>query len=295
MKTALCLGLVVLSLASARAQVFRPEAINGAVLGAAAGAVIGNNSGDLRHNAWKGAAIGAGVGLVAGQAIGDSRGVAAPVAVSGSYVVRDRGYGNRGYRSGTTTSISIGYGRGYNDYYSGGYRGYSGGYRNYGYYDRGWRGSYYRGGYWGPSYTYSSTYYPSYSYVPSYGYYDGYGAGYPYYGTTNYGTFGGMSAAGNGLVLGAIAGGIIGHNSGDLRHNGWRGAAIGAGLGWLLGTVVDNNRRAAAAYETQPTVVQAPAPTVSAVAAQPVAAPAPVAPVRAPSAMSSANTLFGRN
>jgi len=51
------------------------------------------------------------------------------------------------------------------------------------------------------------------------------------------------NAAADGLWLGALAGGIIGHNSGgDWRHNGWRGAAWGAGAGWLLGSLIDANR-----------------------------------------------------
>src|SRR4051812_8778670 len=73
MKTLLSLGLAFLALAPAQAQIFRPEAVNGALLGGIAGAVIGNNSGSLHHNAWQGAAIGAGAGLLLGNAIGDSR------------------------------------------------------------------------------------------------------------------------------------------------------------------------------------------------------------------------------
>ncbi len=56
------------------AQVFRPETVNGAVLGGIAGAVIGNNSGSLNHNAWKGAAIGAVAGLLAPFAVGVVKG-----------------------------------------------------------------------------------------------------------------------------------------------------------------------------------------------------------------------------
>jgi len=41
----------------------------------------------------------------------------------------------------------------------------------------------------------------------------------------------------NGAALGAIAGGIIGHNNGG---GGWRGAAIGAGSGLLLGSLMDD-------------------------------------------------------
>ncbi len=67
MKTtlSLCVAMLVLA-ASAHAQILRSDAITGAVLGGAAGAVIGHNSGDLRHNGWKGAAIGAIAGGVAG-------------------------------------------------------------------------------------------------------------------------------------------------------------------------------------------------------------------------------------
>ena len=47
--------------------------------------------------------------------------------------------------------------------------------------------------------------------------------------------------AANGAILGGIAGAIIGHNSGSLHHNGWQGAAIGAGVGALLGSAADAN------------------------------------------------------
>lgn len=48
------------------------------------------------------------------------------------------------------------------------------------------------------------------------------------------------NAGASGAVLGAIAGGVIGNNS---RHsNTWEGAAIGAGAGFLLGSIVDNQR-----------------------------------------------------
>jgi uncharacterized protein YcfJ len=267
MKTALSVGLLVLSFASAQAQVFRPAAVNGAVLGGVAGAVIGHNSGDLRHNAWKGAALGAGAGLLVGQAIDNSR-TSRINYDTGAYVAHAPGYSYGGY----SPSVSIGYSRGY----------YSG-HRYYGYRDRWSRGGSYWGGYVGPVY----------SSYPSYGYYDGYGADYPYYGSSgSYRT----SGAANGLLLGALAGGVIGHNSGDFRHNGWRGAAWGAGLGWLLGTIADSRREAVTTYAAQPTVVQAPATAVSAVPVQPVTAPVVSSSAsRASSPMSSANSLFGRN
>jgi uncharacterized protein YcfJ len=40
----------------------------------------------------------------------------------------------------------------------------------------------------------------------------------------------------NGLLLGGVLGGIVGHNDG---RRGWEGAAIGAGAGWLFGTLAD--------------------------------------------------------
>ncbi len=98
----------MIALAPVRAQIFRPEAVDGAVLGGIAGAIIGHNSGDLRHNGWKGAAIGAGAGLLLGQIVGDAR--------------AERGYGHpdtRGdYIYRTAPRVNISYGRGYG-YYSG--------------------------------------------------------------------------------------------------------------------------------------------------------------------------------
>jgi hypothetical protein len=134
-----------------------------------------------------------------------------------------------------------------------------------------YRGHDHRHGHWGYAGHFDRHYRGSfgYAYVPSYGYYSGYGYGYPYYGS--YGYYGSGSAAANGLLLGALAGGIIGHNSGDFRHNGWRGAAWGAGAGWLLGSVIDANRR--------PVVYGGPAPVV-------VQQAAPVAQVAAPAAQS---------
>ena len=247
MKTSLSLCLALLAVSSASAQVFRPETVNGAVLGGIAGAVIGNNSGSLNHNAWKGAAIGAGVGAVIGSAVGrdhDRRAshVDAPRYRS-PYIYRD-----------APVVVYRGHERG--GYYGGGYYGGGGHYNGGGYYGGG--GYYSGGGYYGGSY------------------------------------------AGNGLVLGALAGGIIGHNSGSLRHNGWHGAAWGAGAGWLLGSIADANRRAVIwerppvyVEQAQPVMQAAPAP-----AAQPAAAPQQITIINnyygnaAP--MSQANGLFGR-
>jgi hypothetical protein len=92
-------------------------------------------------------------------------------------------------------------------------------------YPRVYSGRGYSGYGWGPS---------VYRSVPAYNYFPGYGDAYPYY------SYPSGSAASTGLLLGSLAGGVIGHNSGDFRHNGWRGAAWGAGIGWLLGSVVDS-------------------------------------------------------
>jgi uncharacterized protein YcfJ len=234
MKTPLSLGLALLALAPASAQVFRPETVNGAVIGGIAGAVIGHNSGSLNHNGGKGAAIGAGVGAVIGSAVGrDNEARRAPQSRAPRYdspsiyraaPVVDRGPVRGGYYGG------------------GGYYG---------------RGGYYGGGY--------------------------YGGG----------------AAADGVLLGALAGGIIGHNSGSFGHNGWRGAAWGAGLGWILGSVADANRRAVI-WERPPVYVESALPVV-------VQAPAQPAPAAAPqqvtiinnyygnaAPMGQANTLFGR-
>ena len=138
-------------------------------------------------------------------------------------------------------------------------------------------------------------YFPRYSHVPSYGYYTGYGDAYPYY--DSYGYYGSRSAATNGLLLGALAGGIIGHNSGDLRHSAWRGSAWGAGLGWLLGSVVDANRRPVA-YAPAAVAVQ-PAPTMqvqaqSATATQPQQVTIINNYYNSSSPMTAANGMFGR-
>lgn len=176
----------------------------------------------------------------------------------------------RSHRDGPTVRIGVNHHpRGYD--YGRGYYGYS---------------PYFARSYWGDY---------GYSYVPSYGYYSGYGYGYPYYGSSGYYTTG--SAAGSGLLLGALAGGIIGHNSGDFRHNGWRGAAWGAGAGWLLGSVIDANRRAVT-YDSAPVVVQQQTPTLQ---AQPVNQAPPQQPVtiinnyyNTSTPMSGVNGMFGR-
>lgn len=238
MKTALSLSLALLALAPARAQGLRPEAVNGAVLGGIAGAVIGNNTGS--HNAWKGAAIGAAAGLMVGEAVGSAK------AQGGAAVERRP--------AGPTGVVSVGVGYGHPGYRHGHGRGYS---------DRG--------------YGYASFYYPGYS-IGAYPYYDDPGV-YS------------RSAAVDGLFWGGLAGAVIGRNSGSLGHDAWRGAAWGAGVGWLLGTVADARRVERVEPVARPVVVPA-APAATA------PAPAPITIINnyyaAPSPMSAANGLFGR-
>lgn len=64
------------------------------------------------------------------------------------------------------------------------------------------------------------------------------------------------SEALGGAALGGLAGGIIGHNNGRKTAE---GAAIGAGAGLLLGSVVHNERERRQYYSAPAAVVEAPA------------------------------------
>ena len=77
-KTLLALCVVSLAAGSAHAQLFRPSIVEGALLGGAAGAIIGHNS---DHRTGEGAAIGALAGALIGAAL-DNRSEARPVVVS---------------------------------------------------------------------------------------------------------------------------------------------------------------------------------------------------------------------
>jgi len=239
MKTLHLLNFALVALVSAQAQGLRPEAVNGAAIGAVAGAVIGNNSGSLGHNAWRGAAYGAGAGLLIGSAVGESnRRASAHRPFAPSYYHRPFG----------------GYGP---------------------------RASY---GYW-PQPVYHRPY--VYRTVPA-----------RYYDDSDYYVASRPNYAGSGLFLGALAGAIIGNNSGSLGHNAWRGAAYGAGAGLLLGSIAESNaRRREAAAESAAntaTVQSAPAANVGQQATTIINnnyynTPAPATP------MSAANAMFGRN
>jgi hypothetical protein len=101
MKTTFSLCLAALALAPAQAQIFRPEAVNGAVIGGLIGGVIGHQSGG--HNGWQGAALGAAAGLLIGQAVGEARDDRFEVPHRGPAV----------YRSSPSLDVRIGYGHGY--------------------------------------------------------------------------------------------------------------------------------------------------------------------------------------
>jgi hypothetical protein len=131
-------------------------------------------------------------------------------------------------------------------------------------------------------------YHPSVAVHGAYGYYPAYGVDYPYYPAWE------RSAAADGFWLGALAGGIVGHNSGSFGHNGWRGAAWGAAAGWLLGSVVDANRRTAVA--SAPVTIAPAAPTIAGATPPPAAAPVTIINnyYGSSSPLSDANRLFGR-
>lgn len=210
MKTILSLGLIlILGSASAQAQIFRPEAVSGAALGAIAGAIIGNHSGSLGHDGLRGAAWGAGVGLIAGQIAGEAA-------------------ADRGWRDTQVPPFRAGGGR----------------------YDRG----------------------------PAYGVDRG-----PL-------VWDRPADRGDGLVLGAITGAIIGNNSGLFGHRGDRGAAWGAGIGYVIGAINERNAR----------VVRSAPPPVRGFGSSAPAAPTQITIINnyynvPATALTPANRLFGRN
>ncbi len=232
MKTTVALLALAALTQTAQAQFLRPETAGGALLGGIAGAVIGNNSGSLDHNAWRGAAIGTLAGGLIGSAVGRSRDNYYSHEVPTPRYQSYHRYGGR---------------YAYDDYYT------------------------------TPRYTLSA--YPSSYY---------YSGAYDRYSGREY------NRASTGLLLGGIAGAVIGHNSGDLRNNAWRGAALGAGTGWLLGAIADERARArdreqAIVYTREETTPAQPAPSSS----------APQTVIinnyySTPTPMTSANSAFGR-
>lgn len=108
--------------------------------------------------------------------------------------------------------------------------------------------------------------------------------------------------AADGLWLGAVAGGVIDHRHGHAHGRwGWRGAAWGAGAGWLLGSVLDADygyRRANDDYGYPRQVFVAQPPLVVPPAAPPAPAPQQVTIINnyygSASPLAGANALFGR-
>ncbi len=96
--------------------------------------------------------------------------------------------------------------------------------------------------------------------------------------------------AATGFWLGALAGGILGHNRGDLGHSAWRGAALGAGAGLLIGSVVEASRTTRESYREIPP----PAPPVILVPAPDRVPVRVVRPLGERSPFAEANALFGR-
>lgn len=140
-------------------------------------------------------------------------------------------------------------------------------------------------------------YTPSYSHYRSPSYHNDYRSREPGYYDSSYTPYNSTrSRASTGLLLGGIAGAIIGNNSGDLRHNSWRGAAIGAGSGWLLGSIADERARERA--RQREIVYQSAAPEETTPATPTETVPQTVIINNnyygTPSSMSSANSMFGR-
>jgi uncharacterized protein YcfJ len=186
---------------------------NGTLLGAVAGAIIGNNSGG--HNGAKGALVGAAAGAILGNAVADAQGV--PQYRGGDPVIG-------GAVLGGITGAVIG--------------------------NNSWHRNGGQGALIGAAAgaILGSSAYQQPAPRPYYGY--GYGRSYgSYYGRPAY--YGreyrpGQNTAA-GFFLGGIAGAIIGNNSG-LQYIG-RGALIGAGIGALLGAA---SEPAARDYYEQP-------------------------------------------
>lgn len=97
MRKSLLALLAVTALLPARAQLFGPESLGGALWGGLIGGIVGS---DCRSGfSGEGAAIGAGVGLLAGAIVGESR--------------RYHYYDSPGYAYYPSTSVSFGYGYGH--------------------------------------------------------------------------------------------------------------------------------------------------------------------------------------
>jgi hypothetical protein len=105
MKTILLTSMAGVTLLSAQAQLFSPEALNGAMFGSLMGGLIGGSGNNGCGNNYygcgnsfsgQGAAIGAGVGLLAGALVGQAR--------------REEYYASEPYVYTPATTVSLGYG-----------------------------------------------------------------------------------------------------------------------------------------------------------------------------------------
>ncbi|MDD3179462.1 MAG: YMGG-like glycine zipper-containing protein [Opitutaceae bacterium] len=201
-------------LVPAQAQVFRPEVVSGAALGALAGAIIGNNSGDLHHNGWAGAAIGAGAGALLGAATAGTLDHARHdnTQVPVPYDYRRHGGGAGGSRAvqgaliGGLAGAIIGNNSGHHHGGRGAVIGAATGLVLGGIADA------------------STHHTPYYSTDPVY---------------RRPAVITGGSRAVQGALIGGLAGAIIGNNSG--HHHGGRGAVIGAATGLVLGGIADGH------------------------------------------------------
>lgn len=123
--------------------------------------------------------------------------------------------------------------------------------------------------------------YPAQTRIPSYSFYD-----YAYSDWSarpNY--------AVNGTLLGALAGAVIGNNSGDLGNSSWRGAALGSVVGLAAGAVAEKRARE---RESAATAQAAPAKPEDVPALQPTSEGERVKPAKTSSRLAEANRLFGR-
>lgn len=103
----------------------------------------------------------------------------------------------------------------------------------------------------------------------------------------------------NGLLLGALAGAVIGNNSGELGNSAWRGAAYGAAGGLLLGAIADHRASkkaeeifAAAARDSASRSISTASRAPVSSSSLPTSASFPRPVVTSP--MADANRLFGR-
>lgn len=253
--------LLILALACqlpARAELFRPATVKGALIGGVAGAVIGHNN-DRRG--WEGAAYGMAAGAIVGSIVGEARAHDHQPRPYRSYR-----YGrHRGWDSHAHWHLGLGYHRAYPA------RWHHLGHRSV--YDHGpswaWHTGHYDRHPWGTWHGRQARqhrHYHDHRRHPSY--------------------------AARGIFWGGLAGAIIGHNHG--RH-GWEGAGYGAAGGYILGSLADARarQRAAEAEAAEAWARAAMRPTQGAARVNITINNTIVTPASA-SPMAAANRAFGR-